>query len=75
MEEKDDVSLKRFRITRCHQGERYPADDVVAREEPLEVKLNGRSLVYLMRLPGDETLLAAGFCLSEIGRASCRERV
>ncbi len=57
--------LKEFKIVRFRQAERYPTDDVVAREEPLEVRLNGRPLVYLMRLPGDDTLLAAGFCLSE----------
>jgi FdhD protein len=52
-------------IVRFHQGSGYPADDVVAREEPLEIRLNGMTLVYLMRLPGDDVLLAAGFCLSE----------
>lgn len=42
-----------------------PVEDVVAREEPLEIRLNGSTLVYLMRLPGDDMLLAAGFCFSE----------
>ena len=61
-------------MTRYHQGERYRANDVVAREEPLEVRLNGRTLVHLMRLPGDDVLLAAGFCFSE-GLISGREQV
>jgi FdhD protein len=57
--------LKKLKIVRFHQAEAVPVEDVVAREEPLEVRLNGIPLVYLMRLPGDDVLLAAGFCLSE----------
>ncbi len=38
---------------------------MVAREEPLEVRVNGQAVVYLMRLPGHDVPLAAGFCLSE----------
>lgn len=52
-------------IVRYHSGDSMPVEDVVAREEPLEVRLNGSTLVYLMRLPGDDMLLAAGFCFSE----------
>lgn len=58
-------ALSEIEIVRYHQGEGTPANDVVAREEPLEVRLNGQPLVYLMRLPGDDVLLAAGFCFSE----------
>lgn len=58
-------AISEIEIVRYHEGEGIPADDVVAREEPLEVRLNGRPLVYLMRLPGDDVLLAAGFCFSE----------
>ncbi len=65
MDEEDAPFLKEFGITRYHESEGYPVDDVVAREEPLEVRVNGQTLVYLMRLPGDDKLLAAGFCLSE----------
>lgn len=60
-----EQALSSVRIVRRHDGESFPADDVVAREEPLEVRLNGRTLVYLMRLPGDDLLLAAGFCFSK----------
>jgi len=63
-EERQDA-LTTFGIVRYHGGDSYPVDDVVAREEPLEIRLNGSPLVYLMRLPGDDVLLAAGFCLSE----------
>jgi FdhD protein len=34
-------------------------------EEPLEIRLNGRSVAVLMRTPGQEKELAAGFCLGE----------
>jgi len=37
----------------------------VAAEEPLEIVLNGESVATLMRLPGDEKELVAGFCLTE----------
>ncbi len=60
-------ALSRFEITRYRAGDYFSVKDVVAREEPLEVRLNGSTLVRLMRLPvpGDDELLAAGFCLSE----------
>ena len=74
MDKEEHPGLADTEITRYHEGEKYPADDVVAREEPLEVRLNGRPLVYLMRLPGDEAMLAAGFCLSE-GLISSREDI
>jgi len=40
-------------------------DDPVVVEEPLEIVLNDRSIAVLMRMPGREKDLAAGFCLSE----------
>lgn len=64
----DDEELQALankHIWRFTDGDTYPAEDVVAREEPLEIRLNGIPLVYLMRLPGDDKLLAAGFCFSE----------
>ena len=64
-EERREQRLSKVRIARYHDGDSFPADDVAAREEPLEIKLNGVTLVYLMRLPGDDKLLAAGFCLTE----------
>ena len=65
MKKGDAQFLKEFEIVRFRHSERYTADDVIAREEPLEVRLNGRSLAFLMRLPGDDILLAVGYCLSE----------
>jgi len=39
--------------------------DRVAVESPLEVSLNGAPVARLMRLPGDDAVLAAGFLFSE----------
>lgn len=39
--------------------------DWVAREEPLEIRVRGRSVVVTMRTPGHDAELAAGFLLSE----------
>src|SRR5260370_40168925 len=39
--------------------------DVAATEEPLDVRLHGRSFAVIMRTPGEDRALAAGFLLSE----------
>jgi len=39
--------------------------DSVAREEPLEIRVRGRSIAVTMRTPGYDRELAAGFLLSE----------
>lgn len=42
-----------------------PADDVVAVEEPLEIRVGGRSIAVVMRTPGHDRELAAGFLVTE----------
>jgi FdhD protein len=39
--------------------------DVVAVEEPLEIRIGGRPVAVAMRTPGHDEELAIGFCLSE----------
>jgi FdhD protein len=39
--------------------------DVAAAEEPLDVRLHGQSFAVIMRTPGEDRALAAGFLLSE----------
>jgi FdhD protein len=50
------------RVTRLPGGE---ADDRVAVEEPLEIRIEGRPVAVTMRTPGHDEELALGFCLSE----------
>jgi FdhD protein len=40
-------------------------DDRLAVEEPLEIRVNGRSIAVTMRTPGHDEELALGFCLTE----------
>ena len=40
-------------------------EDLLAAEEPLEIRVNGRSLAVTMRTPGNDYDLAAGFLVSE----------
>lgn len=65
MEPEGAPAVAEFDISRHRDGSAARALDVVAREEPLEIRLNGRTLVYLMRLPGDDVPLAVGFLVSE----------
>lgn len=44
---------------------RQPAEDAVAAEEPLEIRVAGRSISITMRTPGNDEELALGFLVGE----------
>jgi FdhD protein len=50
-------------VTRLPEGNAEP--DLVAVEEPLEIRIGGRPVAVTMRTPGHDEELALGFCLSE----------
>ena len=54
------VARVRFEGARSASG-----NDLVAREEPLEIQVNGVQLAVVMRTPGDDLELAAGFLVTE----------
>jgi FdhD protein len=55
-------STARVSVLRIPDGE---ADDVVAVEEPLEIRIGGTPVAVTMRTPGHDEELALGFALSE----------
>jgi FdhD protein len=52
-------------IHRARDGEILPAQDLLAVEEPLQIRVNGRDLSITMRTPGNDGELAAGFLFTE----------
>jgi FdhD protein len=52
-------------IRRLSTGTWETRQDVVACEEPLEIRVEGRSVAVVMRTPGHDEELAAGFLVSE----------
>jgi FdhD protein len=54
-----------LRLLRVGPVERASVGDVVAVEEPLEVRVNGSPFAVIMRTPGADRELAAGFLLAE----------
>lgn len=65
----------RTRVTRITvDGPARHVEDLLAAEEPLEIRVGGRSLVVTMRTPGHDVELAQGFLVSE-GVVSRREHV
>lgn len=53
------------KIVRWRWGERECEEDLLAVEEPLELRVGGESLAVIMRTPGHDAELAAGFLLAE----------
>jgi FdhD protein len=63
------VTASRFarplRVLRVRDGEAVAARDHLVVEEPLELRVAGRTVGVTMRTPGHDTELAIGFCLTE----------
>ena len=53
----------RVEVVRLPAGTTEP--DLIAVEEPLEIRIGGRPVAVTMRTPGNDEELALGFCLSE----------
>src|SRR5580765_6669337 len=52
-------------VVRVRGGARAAESDAAATEEPLEVRLHGQPFAVIMRTPGADRELAAGFLLAE----------
>lgn len=62
----DDLSpVRPIEVTRLSPDGRVQRRDVAATEAPLEIRLHGRQFAVIMRTPGADRELAAGFLLSE----------
>jgi FdhD protein len=57
--------FRRVPVTRFGRRAGAPPEDLAATEEPLEVRLHGKPFAVIMRTPGSDRELAAGFLLSE----------
>jgi FdhD protein len=57
--------FRRVQVTRVGRRGEGPAEDLAAAEEPLEVRLHGKPFAVIMRTPGADRQLTAGFLLSE----------
>jgi FdhD protein len=61
----DSRAVKQVKAWKWRRGVAQAADDALAVEEPLEIRLGGRSFTLTMRTPGHDEELAAGFLLAE----------
>ncbi|HEX9426317.1 MAG TPA: sulfurtransferase FdhD, partial [Candidatus Polarisedimenticolia bacterium] len=59
----DGEAVARSTILQVRDGLRTETDDWVVVEEPLEIRIGGESLALIMRTPGRDLELAAGFAL------------
>jgi FdhD protein len=65
-DERGSPGILPWRITRLtDRGDHTVVEGGVVIEEPLEIRLDGKPVAVLMRTPGMEKELAAGFCLGE----------
>jgi FdhD protein len=67
------AGLERLQVVRYDAGLRTPADDQVAVEEPLEIRIAGETFAVTMRTPGHDEELVLGLLLAEGIVSSARE--
>jgi FdhD protein len=60
-----DSAILETELIRHQDGAVSAAPDWLAREEPLEIRVRGRSIAVTMRTPGHDAELACGFLVSE----------
>ena len=58
-------SLELTQVTEWNDGAVHSQQDSLAAEEPLEIRVDGTPLTVMMRTPGNDFELAAGFLLTE----------
>jgi FdhD protein len=63
-EQTTDVPVRSVPVTRVGRDPGCPVD-AVAIEEPLQIVVNGEPFAVIMRTPGDDVALAAGFLFAE----------
>ena len=56
---------KSYQVLRCKKGTCRNHSLLLIGEEPLLIRINGKSYSVVMRTPGEELYHAAGFCLGE----------
>jgi FdhD protein len=60
-----DQATRSIALTTFDGTSKVERDDVLAVEEPLEIRVGGRSVAVVMRTPGHDRELAAGFLVTE----------
>lgn len=63
--ELDPERIVQTTVNHWQETEHHEREDVLAVEEPFEVRINGESLAVIMRTPGHDRELALGFLFSE----------
>ncbi len=61
----DPERVMQLPVAHWQDNEQQPREEHLTVEEPLEVRIDGRSLAVIMRTPGHDAELACGFLFSE----------